>query len=206
MGGAGGPGEPVAPAGSVEVPVDTLPHFAAPDLRYHASWLEALREAHAESRHGQLDEVRLEDPAEFGRFVAALRADATRPGEAAGYVAELTGARPQTWPDGFVPQTWLWWVAGDEFLGRLSIRHRLTPHLLFFGGNIGFEVRPSARRRGHATAMLAAALPLAAALGVDPARVDCDAANTASRRVIEGVGGVLDEERGGSLFFWVPTS
>ena len=79
------------------------------------------------------------------------------------------------WVDGYVPQTVLWWVAGDEYLGRLSIRHRLTPHLLYFGGNIGFEVRPSARRRGHATAMLAAALPLAAALGIDPARVDCDA-------------------------------
>ena len=33
--------------------------------------------------------------------------------------------------------------------------------------------------------MLAAALPLAAALGIDPARIDCDADNVASRRVIE---------------------
>ena len=39
--------------------------------------------------------------------------------------------------------------------------------------------------------MLAAALPLAAALGIDPARVDCDADNVASRRVIEKNGGVL---------------
>ena len=100
----------------------------------------------------------------------------------------------------------LWWAAGDEYLGRLSIRHRLTPHLLVEGGNIGFEVRPGARRRGHATAMLAAALPLAAALGVDPARVDCEAGNVASRRVIEANGGVLDGERGGNLYFWVPTS
>jgi predicted acetyltransferase len=105
-----------------------------------------------------------------------------------------------------VPQTVLWWVAGDEYLGRLSIRHRLTAHLLHEGGNIGFEVRPGARRRGHATAMLAAALPLAAALGVDPARLDCDVDNPASRRVIEKNGGVLDEERDDVLFFWVPTS
>ena len=53
--------------------------------------------------------------------------------------------------------------------------------------------------------MLAEALPLAAGLGIDPARVDCDADNVASRRVIERGGGV-DEERDGSLYFWVPTT
>ena len=54
--------------------------------------------------------------------------------------------------------------------------------------------------------MLAAALPLAAAFGVDPARIDCEADNAASRRVIEANGGVLDGERGGTQYFWVPTS
>ncbi|MET7732505.1 hypothetical protein ABZT02_14190 [Streptomyces sp. NPDC005402] len=28
----------------------------------------------------------------------------------------------------------LWYVKDDTFLGRLSIRHRLTPHLLELGG------------------------------------------------------------------------
>ena len=54
--------------------------------------------------------------------------------------------------------------------------------------------------------MLAAALPLAAAVGVDPARIDCDAGNVASRRVIEANGGVLDGERGGNLYYWVPAT
>ena len=140
-------------------------------------------------------------------YVAALGAGAQRPGEPDFYLAALEqGPRPVSWPDGYVPQTVFWWVAGDAYLGRLSIRHRLTAHLLHEGGNLGFEVRPSARGRGHATAMLAAALPLAAALGVDPARLDCEAGNVASRRVIEKNGGVLDEERDGALFFWVPTA
>ena len=56
-------------------------------------------------------------------------------------------------------ETVLWWVERREYLGRISIRHRLNDALLREGGNIGFEVRPGARRRGHATAMLAAALP-----------------------------------------------
>jgi predicted acetyltransferase len=55
-------------------------------------------------------------------------------------------------PVGYVPATELWWVDGDEFLGRIGIRHRLTPFLLEAGGHIGYDVRPSARRRGHATA------------------------------------------------------
>lgn len=185
---------------------DPEPHFARPDVRFHASYLGAISEYHAERRHVELDERPLEDPGEFARYCAAVNAGVERPGEPDFYLARLYGTPvPGEWVDGYVPMTTLWWVAGDEYVGRLSIRHRLTPHLLYHGGNIGFEVRPTARRRGHATAMLAAALPLAAELGIDRARVDCEVGNAASRRVIEKNGGVLDEERDGSYFFWVPT-
>ena len=170
------------------------------------SFLEALAECHAEGRHLEHPAELLSDPDEFARYVAALRAGVERPGEPDFYLAELRGeAPPAPYPDGYVPQSVYWWLAGEEFLGRLSIRHRLTPHLLEEGGNIGFEVRPSSRRMGHATAMLAAALPLAAALGIDPARLDCDEDNPASRRVIEKNGGRLDHRGGGSLYFLVPT-
>ena len=183
------------------------PAFARPAARFHESWLEALREYHGEGRHDWLDEDVFEDRDEFGRYCVAVDSAVECLGEPDFYLARLYGTPPPgEWVDGYAPQTVLWWAAGDEYLGRLSIRHRLTPHLLYHGGNIGFEVRPSARRRGHATAMLAAALPLAAALGIDPARVDCEAGNVASRRVIVNNGGVFDEERDDSLFFWVPTT
>jgi predicted acetyltransferase len=180
--------------------------FARPDVRFHASFLAALSEYHAEGRHLDFDPEPLEDPEEFARYCEAVTMGVERPGEPDFYLAELYGTPvPGEWVDGYVPQTVLWWAAGDAYLGRLSIRHRLTPHLLHHGGHIGFEVRPTARRQGHATAMLAAALPLAAGLGIDPARIDCDVGNIGSRRVIEKNGGVLDEERDGSRFFWVPT-
>ena len=125
----------------------------------------------------------------------------------AGYVEQL---QAQSLPDsprpaGRVPCTTLWYVEGPVYLGRLAIRHRLTPALLETGGHIGYDVRPSARRRGHATAMLRSALPVARGLGIDPALVTCDTGNVASRRVIEANGGVLEDERKGKLRFWVST-
>lgn len=126
----------------------------------------------------------------FGRFVAAVR-------------AERLEETPR--PPGHVPDTELWWVDGTEFLGRIGVRHRLTPALLDFGGHIGYDVRPSARRRGHATEMLRQALAVTHELGIDPALITCDVDNVGSRAVIERNGGVLEDERGGKLRFWVPT-
>jgi predicted acetyltransferase len=54
--------------------------------------------------------------------------------------------------------------------------------------------------------MLAAALPVARSLGIDPALLTCDADNIASRKVIEANGGMLEDSRHGKLRYWVPTS
>ncbi len=131
------------------------------------------------------------DPREFASYVCRLRADVRE-----------ESARP----DGHVPATTLWWVDDEEYLGRLAIRHRLTPSLRALGGHIGYDVRPSARQRGHATAMLAAALPAARGLGIDLVLVTCDDDNVASRKVIEANGGVLEGKSGAKLRYWVPTS
>lgn len=135
--------------------------------------------------------VQAEDPGEFARLVEAVRADADESVPA---------------PTDLVHQTVLWFVDdGVEWLGRLAIRHSLTPALLELGGHIGYCVRPSARRRGHATRMLHQSLPIAARLGIDPALVTCDADNDASRKVILAAGGELEDERHGKLRFWVAT-
>ena len=68
-------------------------------------------------------------------------------------------------PAEHVPSTTLWWVDGSEYLGRLAIRHRLNDALRQLGGHIGYDVRPTARRLGNATAMLRAARPIAWAMG-----------------------------------------
>jgi predicted acetyltransferase len=158
----------------------------------HRSWLEAIAEPEYEPRWAEdLDLYRLADPVEFEAYVAGQRAQ-----------AEEDAPRPRGW----VPATYLWYVDGAAFLGRLSIRHRLTPWLRDYGGHIGYDVRPSARRRGHATAMLREALPWCVDLGIDPVLVTCDTDNIASRKVIEHSGGTLEDERHGKLRFWVRAS
>jgi predicted acetyltransferase len=165
-----------------------------PDVRYHTSLLRAGEELLAEGNGAYLslqDQAiqTLRDPVQFARYVEELLAATVAPPE-----------------KGWVPATLLWIVDdGEQVVGRVSIRHRLTEHLLQVGGHIGYAVIPSARRRGHATAALAQALPVAAELGIDPALVTCDDTNIASRRVIEKNGGVLEDVRDGMLRFWVPT-
>ena len=66
-------------------------------------------------------------------------------------------------------------------------------------------MKPAARRRGHATAMLQAARPIARCLGIDPVLLTCDTDHVASRRVIESAGGRYEDTRRGKLRFWVPT-
>ena len=177
-----------------------------PDVSCHASFLQALHEYQSKGTYLEVPAAPLADPHEFARYVVALRDDARNGGSLWRYLKQLSGRAPWQPPSsGWAPQTAYWWVDGDEYLGRLNLRHFLTDDLLRRGGHIGYDVRPSARRRGHATAMLAAALPLAAAMGIDPAHIDCDVSNTASRRVIQKNGGIFEREQRGAYYFLLPT-
>jgi predicted acetyltransferase len=179
-----------------------MPRLVAPTITVRDSFLEAMAEFQAEGRGGP-DDISMiaheiqsfgptwRTPAGFARYVDDLliqaREDAPR-------------------PTGWVPSTTLWYIDGTTYLGRLAIRHRLTPMLREVGGHIGYDVRPSARRRGYATAMLRDALPIAREIGIESALVTCDTDNVGSRKVIEANGGVLEDERHGKLRFWVDTS
>jgi predicted acetyltransferase len=175
-----------------------MPQLLVPTTAVHRSFLAAWDELkHGEERwmgaHGVSEDWTREeaaDPVEFCRMVDAIQR-----------VADPKTVLP---PD-LVHETVLWFVDGDEWLGRLSIRHTLNAALLELGGHIGYVVRPSARRKGYATQMLTQSLPFAAGLGIDPALVTCDNDNDASRKVIQAAGGELEDERHGKLRFWVPT-
>ncbi|MFJ1645661.1 GNAT family N-acetyltransferase [Streptomyces sp. NPDC088258] len=175
-----------------------MPRFIAPDIRVHASFLDAMKEF-TEEDAGERS-LLLHEMEQYG-------ATWHRPEVFAAYVERLNAEPLEETPriEGWVPNTTLWYVAGDTFLGRLAIRHRLNPFLREVGGHIGYAVRPTARRQGHATAMLIAALPVARGIGIDSVLVTCDTTNVASRKVIEAAGGELEDRRGGKLRFWIGT-
>ncbi len=183
--------------------------LSEPDPALQASYLAALEELTAEGNGHFLAMVHPPEPGYAGAdFTLETLAD---PATFAAFCArEVSLARPDSpRPTGWVTGTYLWMVDdttdGGEVVGRISLRHELTPWLLEVGGHIGYAVRPSARRRGHATRALALMLPIAAGHGLDRVLVTCDVDNEGSRRVLEANGGVLEDVRGTKRRYWIPT-
>jgi predicted acetyltransferase len=177
-----------------------MPELVRPTLEVHRSFLAAMAEFRGEGRGGVDDNsmIGLENR-EFGGTWDTLEGFAA-------YVQKIRREADEDAPRpaGWVPCTTLWYVEDAEYFGRLAIRHRLTDLLRDSGGHIGYDVRPTARRRGYATAMLGEALPLALALGLDQVLITCDTDNVASRKVIEANGGRYEDTRGNKLRYWIP--
>lgn len=98
--------------------------------------------------------------------------------------------------NGWVPDTTLFCLDEDRniFVGAVNIRHYLNEGLRRTGGHIGDGIRPSERRKGYATAMLALALEECKKLGIDRVLVCCDKDNVGSAKAIVKNGGVLENE------------
>lgn len=99
----------------------------------------------------------------------------------------------------------------DSFVGAVNIRHYLNGNLYPFGGHIGDGVRPSERRKGIATKMIALALDKCAKLGISRVLMTCDADNTGSAKSIRNNGGVLfmeeaDEDGTVEQCYWISVS
>jgi predicted acetyltransferase len=175
--------------------------LSRPDAALADSWAETIAEFHAageEHIHGaglwELDDLD-ESPA-----------------GCAGAAAFLTSlADPATpIPEDRVHCSYFWMTEGEgadrDVVGFLALRHALTPWLLEEGGHIGYAVRPSRRRQGHATRALALGVAEAAALGLDRVLVTCDDDNLGSRRTIEAGGGVYEDTRNHKLRYWIATT
>lgn len=97
-------------------------------------------------------------------------------------------------PDGWVPAATYWLIRQQRLVGTTNLRYELNDFLREIGGHIGYSIRPSEQNKGYGTRILALTLEKAAALGLPKVLVTCDKSNTASRRVIEKNGGVLENE------------
>ena len=93
---------------------------------------------------------------------------------------------------GYVPGTTFWLVRNEtQIIGESSLRHWLTLSLEHEGGHIGYAIRPSERRKGYGTRILALTLEKAGDLGLNRVLLTCDTDNIGSACIIEKNGGKL---------------
>jgi len=97
-------------------------------------------------------------------------------------------------PEGFVPASTFWLVDNNKFIGHVNIRHKLNEKLSKVGGHIGYAIRPSERRKGYGSQILALVLSKVSELGIKHALVTCDNDNLASAKIIEKNGGVFQDK------------
>ena len=83
---------------------------------------------------------------------------------------------------------------GGTIVGTIQIRHDLNEKLKTEGGHIGYGVRPSCRRNGYGTKMLALALEKCREIGLEKVLLTCDSDNVGSAKVMVKNGGVFERE------------
>ncbi|MCC6597947.1 MAG: GNAT family N-acetyltransferase [Alphaproteobacteria bacterium] len=151
-----------------------------PNAAYKQSYLEALDEFHAEGRYKSLSRSEIEK--NFDKYVEELN------------TGKRYLRRPFVdWVEP-VPETVLWLVKKDEYIGSITIRHRLNWHLEKWGGHVNFTIRPSMRKKGFGKKILQKGMPYICYLGIDRALVLVDPLNIAGQRVVEFCGGEFQDE------------
>ncbi len=167
-----------------------------PSEQYKNSFLEALEEYHQTKSNDRLDIYELSVlnlQSNFSQYIKGLQEK----------------SEGKHLPKGYVPQTDYWLVEGNDLIGRVSLRHSLTPHLLREGGHIGYDIRPSKRRMGYGKKLLALALPKAKELGLEKVLITCDETNIGSKKIIESNGGIFEnsvemaEGKPRKLRYWI---
>lgn len=97
-------------------------------------------------------------------------------------------------PQGYISSSDYWLIDNDQFVGKASLRHKLTPNLRKIGGHIGYIVRPSYRKKSYGTKILQLALLKAKKLGLKKILMTCDDTNIGSQKIIEKNGGILENK------------
>lgn len=95
------------------------------------------------------------------------------------------------------------WVLSDQYVyireedsrivGMIQFRHYFNEFLEKYGGNIGYSIRPSERRKGYAKSMLSDCLKLYKEQAYNQILITCIEGNEASKKTILANGGVYEK-------------
>lgn len=80
----------------------------------------------------------------------------------------------------------------NKIIGTINVRWNLTEKVKQFGGNIGYGIRPTERRKGYNKMNLYLGLIEAKKIGLDKVMLDCDIENLGSSKTMEALGGKLE--------------
>lgn len=92
----------------------------------------------------------------------------------------------------YSPQTTYGVFDDENLIGGFNLRHTLKGDLINYGGNIGFLIRPSERKKGYGVTMLSLALEKAREIGLDKVLISCRNDNIGSAKIIEKNGVIYD--------------
>lgn len=84
-------------------------------------------------------------------------------------------------------------VRTREGIGSVDLRIGNTPHIVLYGGHIGYNVAPAHRGHGFAGRACRLLRPLARKHGLEVLWITCNPDNAASRRTCERIGAELVE-------------
>lgn len=107
----------------------------------------------------------------------------------------LSMQKKETCPSDSVPADSYFMVNESwKIIGSVQIRHMLNDYLFNYGGNIGYGIRPSERRKGFENVILDLALKKCIDLNIRKVLITCDKDNIASAKTIIANGGILENE------------
>jgi predicted acetyltransferase len=153
--------------------------LSIPNIKYKNSFLEALAEIKVEGKAIDILNLDIESlKTNFDDYVRKL----------------IEHSAGNNLPEGWVAHSTYWIMDSAEYIGTIDLRHSLTPALEKYGGHVGYQVRPTKRKRGYGTKALKMLLPIASKLGLKKILITCNPDNIGSIKVIESNSGILQDE------------
>ncbi len=110
------------------------------------------------------------------------------------WIAYLDSQKDPGIPDGRAPAEQYIYVREEDrkIVGMIDVRYVFNAYIKKYGGNVGYSVAPSERRRGYASQMLHLVLPKFRERGICRILVTCIKGNEGSRKTILKNGGVYE--------------